>query len=476
MTDSEQTRELREALAKAREVLQKQNDSLQRLAESSHRVGTVVRLLGNKMIVNDGSAALLSVNRVDEATVGSSVHMVQPTMQVIGVYESDVPSGVVATVREVPAPGLVEIDSSWGGGSRVLHDGGQALSAGDRVVIDSASFSVIGKLGKARSRHLFSEPCDVGWDDVGGQEEAKTALREAIELPYQSPEVFRRYGKRPANGVLLFGPPGCGKTMLGKAVATSLARTHGQSAAEGFLYVKGPALLSKWLGETEHNIRELFVTAREHRRRNGYPGVIFIDEADALLGARGEDHSSRHQSTIVPQFLSEMDGLEDSGAFVLLATNRPSALDPAVIRDGRVDKKIKVRRPNEHEFSGILLRCLRDKPCEYDTTELAFAATFETFQDSRIVRQLLYDGQVLRLRMRDLVSGAMAASLVEQATSRAMRRDVESATCGGLTSEDVRWAVDQTERGLASLDHTEALREIYDNGQTESTVSRQGGN
>ena len=167
--------------------------------------------------------------------------------------------------------------------------------------------------------------------DIAGLADAKEQLVEAIELPYTKPEVFAHYNKRPPKGALLYGPPGCGKTLLRiKAAASSIAKIHKKKQmASGFIYVKGPELLSKWVGQAEESVRELFLRARDHHKKHGYPALLFIDEADAIMPERGSGKSSDVENTIVPMFLSEMDGLETSHALVATGDQPGPAFGPS---------------------------------------------------------------------------------------------------------------------------------------------------
>lgn len=201
--------------------------------------------------------------------------------------------------------------------------------------MDPSGLVVVRDLGKDTQRFSLNQPSTVTWDDIGGLVDAKQQMLEAVELPWKHPDLYAHYGKKPLRGVLLYGPPGCGKTMLGAAAASSLARTHGKDQIEsGYLYVKGPEILDPFVGVTEATIRELFERGRAHEKAHGYPATLFIDEADAILGKRGGNgpNSSIIDHTVVAQFLSEMDGLDKNGTIVILATNRADILDPAVTR------------------------------------------------------------------------------------------------------------------------------------------------
>lgn len=339
------------------------------------------------------------------------------------------------------------------------------MRVGDRLVLEPGLVYAVGSLGRPPPAHAdVVAEVDVSWDDVGGQEEAKSQLWETVELPHEHPELYRAYGKRPPRGVLLYGPPGTGKTMLGKATATSLGRRHGRTslARGGFVYVKGPEVVTKWVGETEGHVRGLFDAAREFRREHGYPAVLFFDEADALFGQRDRGPTMTLNATVVPQFLSEMDGLGPSEVVLLLATNRPDLLDAAVTREGRVDRKIRVGRPSPDDAARILqihLRGILTAPGE-DVLGIARRVVDRLYEPGSL---RVRDYGPLQLELRHLVGGALLAEVVQQATTAALRRDVKegrAADAGGLRGEDLLAALESIRRGQRDLDHSQVLYEL----------------
>lgn len=276
---------------------------------------------------------------------------------------------------------------------------------------------------------------DVEWDDIGGLEQAKNDMREAIEWPFTHKKIYEKYNKKPIKGILLSGPPGCGKTMLGKAAANAIAKLHGQeSTRTGFQYIKGPEILNKYVGATEENIRDIFESAKEHYDYYKYPAVIFIDEAESILSERGSKYTSV-MSTIVPQFLTEMDGLGESSAIVMLATNRPDVLDPAVIRDGRIDRKITITPPGkdaaryilEMNMSGVPLGKVYKKK-EFIEELLGIVFSEETTLD---------DGRPFK----DVVNGAMLVTLVDMMVSNAINREIQGRSPKGVCEEDAVFAI-----------------------------------
>ena len=351
---------------------------------------------------------------------------------------------------------------------------GVEVKRGDRVILDQTGTFISRNLGQEESHHRVSRPTGVTWDMIGGLERAKQEMIEAVELPHTRPDVFKFYGKKPPRGVLLYGPPGCGKTMLGRAAAHALATIYGLCDS-GFFYVKGPELLTMWVGATEEKIRALFNQAKLHKEKHGFPGVIFIDEADALLGRRGASTVSHMESTVVPMFLTEMDGIEESSAIVILATNRHDTLDPAVLRDGRIDRKIRVGRPGLQETEQILKLNLSGVPLHngYTTDELAKECALSLFSEKRVVLKVKTDKQARNMLLCHAVNGALVAGVVEKAVSSAMRRDLSTkkGRPQGVKTEDLMAAIDMAEHDAKQMDNRELAREFAEsfNEKVEGT-------
>lgn len=367
--------------------------------------------------------------------------------------------GITALVKQVVGKEAVEIDGP-GGGRCVAWSPKRfpGVKAGDTVLIDRGGCVVVGALeAGGSSEYEFTGDTGVTWSDVAGLEDAKRTLKEAVELPVKYPELFAAYKKRPTKGVLFEGPPRCGKTMLAKALASSL-RTGGGPG--GFFHINGPEVLDKWVGASEARVRAVFEAARAYKAKHGRPAVIFIDEADALLTARGTKGPAYAgiEQTMVPQFLAEMDGLEASGAVVLLATNRASQLDPAVLGHGRVDRTIYVPRPTQQVVEQIFGLALADIPVTGPRPDVpesgplaeAFevAAARDLFADAAVVKEVKLQGATITLRLRDVVNGAMVVAVVEIAKTFAQQRDLEAALkdgkapfASGVRYEDVSAAI-----------------------------------
>jgi proteasome-associated ATPase len=362
------------------------------------------------------------------------------------------------------------------------HETADEPKVGDSVLLDPLLGITLHKnLGSGASEHTYSRETGVSWDDVGGQDEAKKALIDAIVSPITHADLWKKYKRKASRGMLLHGPAGCGKTLLGKAAATAMAQAYKRkNASSGFLYVKGPSLLDKWVGESEANVRRLFANTRAHLKKEGYPCVLFLDEADAVLGVRGANAGNEGmERTIVPMFLAELDGFEDSGCFFLLATNRPDRLDPAIVRDGRVDRKARVGRPTEEDARAIVEHALKGRPHADDCGMYAVAFAWHDKHKLYDVATHLPDNEGVTLHLsvgfRDLITGARLVGLVERATSYAIEREILGGGKPGILPGDFERAVTDAVKEERGLDHTADLFEWAEtHGRVIEKVRRVG--
>jgi len=408
---------------------------------------------------------------------GDMVRLSPSTKQVVDKTEGIV-AGNIGIITEIVDDESCEV--AIGSGKSVTYKGRFAdVKKGDRVVLDLFNTIIIRNLGNIETSYTLNDWKEVSWDDVGGLLEAKRIMREIIEGPHQLKKLYEFYRKKPVKGALLFGPPGCGKTLLAMAIVTALAKMYGIDAKEamqsGFIYVKGPELLEMWLGKSEEAIRSLFARAKAHRKKYGFPAIIFIDEAEALLRKRGSGISSDIESTTVPTFLSEMGGMEESSALVLLATNRADILDPAVVRDGRVDVKVYISRPTLESAGEIFNIHLKGVPLAdgLKKKDVAASAAKQLFSDEYRYYAVFdrKDPKTPRhFLLRHIVNGALIAGIVDKATTLAIRRDADQQekNPGGVKEQDLLDAIDVVFRQNIGLDHEEPLSEFIENEGIEA--------
>lgn len=481
-------------LKASRDKLEDMNARLEAMAEPPSTYGTLLAVSPKGM-----EAEVFTANRrmrvpvsplVDRAAMqpGCTVRLAEglQIVEVTGIEDS----GDIAQVVEIVGERVIIADKM--GEETVVKAAGSLRAAviskditpGDSVIVDRRSGWAFEALPRTEVTSLVLEEVpDVSYEDIGGLSRQIEQIRDAVELPFLHPEIYLEYGLRPPKGVLLYGPPGNGKTLIAKAVANSLAQQmsgEDGGTANGskprtksyFLNIKGPELLNKFVGETERQIRQIFEQARRVAG-SGKPVIVFFDEMEAIFRTRGTGVSSDMESTVVPQLLAELDGVESvENVIVIGASNREELIDPAVLRPGRLDVKIRVERPDASASADILSKYLTaDLPlneelvAEHGSKDAAAAHLrsivvdhiFADDESRRYVTLHFADGSTKDLYWSDFVSGAMLANIVDRAKTSAIKdalRGKDVGTKGGLTVEHIQHAVDEEVRDNEDLPDT----------------------
>ncbi|TXG91206.1 proteasome ATPase [Rhodococcus rhodnii] len=334
------------------------------------------------------------------------------------------------------------------------EDGTRRLRPGDSLLVDTKAGFAFERIPKAEVEDLVLEEVpDVGYEDIGGLGRQIEQIRDAVELPFLHKDLFREYALRPPKGVLLYGPPGCGKTLIAKAVANSLAKKIAESRGEDsreaksfFLNIKGPELLNKFVGETERHIRLIFQRARE-KASEGTPVIVFFDEMDSIFRTRGSGVSSDVETTVVPQLLAEIDGVEGlENVIVIGASNREDMIDPAILRPGRLDVKIKIERPDAESAQDIFSKYLTDSLpvhaddlaefggdrslCVKAMIDRVVARMYAESEENRFLEVTYANGDKEVLYFKDFNSGAMIQNIVDRSKKYAIKSVLDTGAPG----------------------------------------------
>jgi proteasome-associated ATPase len=453
-----QNERLVSTLREAREQIIALKEEVDRLAQppSGYGIFLEAREDGTVDIFTGGRKLRVNVSpavEIEDLQRGQEV-MLNEALNVVEALDFE-QQGEVVSLKEVFADGIRALVVAHADEERIIKLAeplrGVHLRPGDSLMLDTRSGFAYEKIHKAEVEELVLEEVpDISYEEIGGLSSQIEMIRDAVELPYLHADLFREHKLRPPKGILLYGPPGCGKTLIAKAVANSLAKQvaerTGEEGKSYFLNIKGPELLNKYVGETERHIRLVFQRARE-KASAGTPVIVFFDEMDSIFRTRGSGVSSDVENTIVPQLLSEIDGVEGlENVIVIGASNREDMIDPAILRPGRLDVKIKIERPGAEAAKDIFSKYLTsDLPLHPDeikehgnSRESTIEAMLQTVvermytetEENRFLEVTYANGDKEVLYFKDFNSGAMIQNIVDRAKKMAIKQFLDSGQKG----------------------------------------------
>ncbi len=465
--------DLRDALFQAQQVSQQYALKIKNLEETVGKLKSPAHRIGTVLGIGEGGLYRLVVGGTEyQAAISPEIlekEILQPGDQValnegfVAIAKLPKPEqGPIARIMTRLADGQWLVTGQTSNSETLVlnHSDMEAesLKEGDEVILDPNQRVILARLPKRKSGVVVEDDLvQIDWSKVGGQTHVIEEVRKVIEYPILHKSILETMEYQLPKGFLFYGPPGCGKTLIGRAILSDIIRQlkekeSNQDLEGRFIHVKGPEILNMWLGESERKVREIFKKARDYKEKGQVP-FIFIDEAESILGTRQAMRGNNISNTLVPMFCAEMDGIQSlREAVVILATNRPDLIDPAILRPGRIDRKIKVGRPNREDCNAILKVYLKPNlPREHENldqmTQPFLDALFRKSSRQEVLVLTLRTGKLKKLYWKDFISGAIIEGIVKRTKEKAIER-----------------AIDGKELKILSKDLTECLETEFKDG------------